>query len=338
MRGLGINYDTGFVNAGVSTHEPFEPDAVRRHMRVIRDELHCTAVRITGGHEDRLEIAARHAAAAGLEVWVCPFTCDVGPEDLLELLGRCAGWAESLRREGAEVVVLTGSELSMFVPGFVPGATFLDRVTAFTSGSVALAGVPGPVNAFLARAAAVVRARFGGRIGYASLPFEAVDPAPFDVVCTDAGYRDARNADGFRASVAAFVAAAGGRPAVVTEFGCTTHRGAADKGGHGSEIVEWDGGHPVRLDGDYVRDEDEQARYLREVLQLLDEEGVDSAFVYTFARFDLPHRTGPREDLDLASHGVVKVLDGGWEPKAAFHAVASCYAAGPTPSPRSSCR
>ncbi len=39
-------------------------------------------------------------------------------------------------------------------------------------------------------------------------------------------------------------------------------------------------------------------------------EGVDAAFVYTFARYDLPHRDDPYLDLDRASAGVVKVLDG----------------------------
>ncbi|HEX7018397.1 MAG TPA: hypothetical protein VF159_00190 [Gemmatimonadaceae bacterium] len=55
------------------------------------------------------------------------------------------------------------------------------------------------------------------------------------------------------------------------------------------------------------------------------------------ARYDLPDREGPRADLDLASRGVVKVLEGGaasrdrrypempWEPKAAFDAVAEWY-------------
>ncbi|MGI5286329.1 hypothetical protein ACQEVF_23725 [Nonomuraea polychroma] len=79
MRGKGIAYDTGFINAGVSTREHFDPDVVRREMRVIRDDLHCTAVRITGGDPDRLEIAARHAADAGLEVWYSPFTCGLTP-------------------------------------------------------------------------------------------------------------------------------------------------------------------------------------------------------------------------------------------------------------------
>src|SRR5438045_9440036 len=74
MRGKGINYDTGFINAGMSTHEPFDPEIVKREMRIIRDDLHCNAVRITGGDVNRLEIAAIHATAAGLEVWFCPFT------------------------------------------------------------------------------------------------------------------------------------------------------------------------------------------------------------------------------------------------------------------------
>src|SRR5690349_1873850 len=65
MRTKGINYDTGFISAGTTTHEPFDPEVVRREMRVIHDDLHCTAVRITGGNPDRLEIAAAHAADAG---------------------------------------------------------------------------------------------------------------------------------------------------------------------------------------------------------------------------------------------------------------------------------
>jgi hypothetical protein len=35
--------------------------------------------------------------------------------------------------------------------------------------------VPARINAFLVRAVAVVRARFGGTISYASLPFEGVN-------------------------------------------------------------------------------------------------------------------------------------------------------------------
>lgn len=66
MRGRGINYDTGFLPGGQLSRETFDPETVRAEMRVIADELHCTAVRITGGHPERLSVAARHAAEAGL--------------------------------------------------------------------------------------------------------------------------------------------------------------------------------------------------------------------------------------------------------------------------------
>src|SRR5678815_2160873 len=108
MRQRGINYDTGFLNAGTSTRESFDPDVVRREMRIIRDDLHCTAVRITGGDPDRLETAATHAADAGLAVWFCPFTNGLTQDALLTLLADCADRAERLRRRGAEVVLLTG--------------------------------------------------------------------------------------------------------------------------------------------------------------------------------------------------------------------------------------
>ena len=123
MRGRGINYDTGFLSAGTSTHEPVDPEVVRREMRRHRDDLHCNAVRVTGGSVDRLKIAAAHAADVGLEVWLCPFTNGLTQGELLDLLADCAEHAEWLRRRGAQVVMVTGSELSLFTVGFLPGET-----------------------------------------------------------------------------------------------------------------------------------------------------------------------------------------------------------------------
>jgi hypothetical protein len=348
MRGKGITYDTGFLSAGTSTHEPFDPEVVRLEMRVIHDDLHCTAVRITGGDPDRLEIAAVHAVDAGLEVWFCPFTNGLTQDELLDLLADCADRAERLRRKGAEVVMLTGSEVSLFTLGFLPGETLAQRV-ALLADPLRLRSIIGDVRArinyFLRKAVAIVRERFGGRVSYASVPLDGVDWTPFDIISTDAAYKTKATAANFRDNIRAFVAQgrAQGKSVAVTEFGCTTHRGAADGGGdslvEGAMIV-WEGARPVRLNGEYVRDEDEQATYLREVLEVFESEGVDYAFVNTFARYDLPHRSDPREDFDMASFGVVKVLDPEtgsdarrypgmpWEPKAAFTALANQYGNG----------
>ncbi|PRX96765.1 hypothetical protein [Allonocardiopsis opalescens] len=336
MRGRGITYDTGFISEGATTHEPFEPERVRREMRVIREDLHCTAVRVTGGLPDRLETAAAHAADAGLEVWFSPFTNDLDAEELLDLLADCAERAERLRRRGGEVVMVTGAELTLMAKGFLPGDTLAERLALLSDPArlrPALADVPARLNAFLARAAATVRERFGGRVTYAALPSEQVDWTPFDFVAADL-YRSAEVADRFPEAVRALTAQ--GKPVAITEFGCTTFRGAADLGARGMFVVEWDGAAAVRLTGELVRDEAEQAAYARELLDVFTEAGVDTAFWCTFASYNLPHRAGPRADLDAASYGLVKVLDGTtgtaypgmpWEPKAAFTALAERYRA-----------
>jgi hypothetical protein len=304
-------------------------------MLIIHDDLHCNAVRVTGGVAARLEIAATHAAAAGLEVWLCPFTCDLTTDELLVLIDECARHARRLADDGAAVVMLMGSELSLFNKGFLPGDALTERLGLLAAPDRLrehIGQVPGRINDFLGRAVAVARARFAGKLSYASLPFERVDWAPFDYISTDAAYRSIELADHYSSDIRNFVAQ--GKPAAITEFGCCTYRGAADRGGHGDSIVEWEGATPVGLKGEYVRDEDEQARYLTELLDIFNAEGVDTAFVNTFACYHFPHATEALKDLDLASYGVVKVLgdrpgstypDMRWEPKAAFAAIAAYY-------------
>ncbi|EWC62375.1 hypothetical protein UO65_2362 [Actinokineospora spheciospongiae] len=337
MRAKGIGYDTGLSLDG-DTRRPFDPDVVRRELQIIRDDLHCTAVRLWGDDLDRLEFAAEHAATLGLEVWFSPFTHQFGQEEMLVLLADGAERAERIRRRGAEVVFVTGAELSLFNRGFLPGDSVRERTAALLERrselGTLLADLPARVNDFLGRAVAVVRERFGGKVTYASVPLERVDWTPFDVVSVDA-HRSKEVAHVYQDGIRALVAQ--GKPVAITEFGCTPYRGAADLGALSGEIVEYSDGIPVRLDGDYTRDEEEQAGYLRELLDVFAEEGVDAAFVCTFVCHGLYHRADPREDLDMASWGVVKVLEHGrgdtypdmpWEPKAAFAAVADHYRVG----------
>lgn len=192
------------------------------------------------------------------------------------------------------------------------------------------------VNDFLAEAVPVVRERFHGKITYAATQLERVDWTPFDFVSLDL-YRSGEIAGGFAEGVRTVVAQ--GKPVAITEIGAATYRGAGDAGARGLEILESDPhtGAPLRLNGGHVRDESGQAAYLEEVLKVFDAEGVDSVFVFTFALSQFVHRPDgdPRDDLDLASYGIVKVLEGGrtgetypdlpWEPKAAFGALARHY-------------
>src|SRR6478672_3163723 len=111
MRGKGINYDTGFCPGGENSREHFDADVVRSEMRIIARELHCTAVRISGGEPARLSIA----------------------DQLAPLFEDCADRAEHLRRSGASVVLVTGCELTLFGAGFLPGGTVFERIQRLQS-------------------------------------------------------------------------------------------------------------------------------------------------------------------------------------------------------------
>src|SRR5579859_3518178 len=76
MRAKGMGYDTGF-SIGGSTGRPVEPPIVHRELQIIRDDLHCTAVRLIGNDLARMEVAAQYAADLGLEVWFSPYPMEL---------------------------------------------------------------------------------------------------------------------------------------------------------------------------------------------------------------------------------------------------------------------
>lgn len=336
MRRCGLTYDTGFLSEGTSTNPDFDAARVYVEMEILRRDLHCTAVRVTGGDPNRLEIAAQAAAAAGLEVWFSPFTNELDQDELLALLADCATRAERIRLQGAEVVLVTGAELMLFTRGFLPGETLKERIGALSDPSViraAFAELPKLLNSFLSRAADVVRARFGGRITYAALPSEPVNWELFDFISVDA-YNSAEVDHLYADSIKKL--ANSGKPLAISEFGCTTLKGAFELGGRGMFIIEWDGGRAVRLKGSFERDESEQSKYFNDSINLFEEAGVDTAFWCTFACHNLPYDDNPDQDFDRASYGIVRVLrdrcgaanpDMPWEPKEAFHTIAARYAA-----------
>jgi hypothetical protein len=340
MRARGIAYDTGFVRGGTNSVEHLAPELVMRELTIIRDELHCNAVHIVGGDPDRLEMAARQAIRLGLEVWFSPYPLESTPEEMLALFADCAERAERLRAAGGDVVFVTGVELSIMNHGFCDGDTMEDRLATLFAEPARMperiAELSRRLSAFLESAVSVVREVFHGKVTYAAVPFERVDWELFDFVTVEL-IRTAAVADRFRDGVRSLVSQR--QPVAITGFGSATWRGAGDVAARSMEVMEYDpaSGMPLRLTGAYERDEDGQATYLRELLEVFESEGVDSTFVYLFALYTFPHRPDgdPRDDLDLASLGIVKVLEGAtgttypgmpWEPKKAFGAVADFYA------------
>ncbi|HUQ59933.1 hypothetical protein [Lentzea sp.] len=328
MRAKGIAYDTGFVRHGEISLEKFDLDVVRRDLTAIRDDLHCNAVHLVGGDPERLERAAEIAAGLGLEIWFSPYPLELTPPEILALFADCAERAERVRAAGAEVVFVTGVELSIMNSGFLPGDDVVQRVTRLLGQPERMREAAARLTEFLAEAVAVVKEHFGGKLTYACIPFENPDWDLFDIRSFEL-IRSAEVADVYAESIRKVVAQ--GKPVAITGFGTAAWRGSGATAPRSMEIVEFDeAGLPVRVKDGYVRDEEEQATYLRELLEIFEQEEVDGAFVYLFALGSHPHRPDdPSRDLDMASPGIVKVYDdGSWEPKAAFATVAEIYARG----------
>lgn len=327
---IGITYDTGVFPGARQSRPVFLREQVAFDMNAIARDLGCAAVRVTGGDLARLTLAANCAADAGLEVWVSPFPCELDASGMLAFFEESAAAAEELRgRCRSNVVFVAGCEVSVFGRGFLPGEDAYARINLLSAPSPELFAeypkIVARLNAFLATAAAVARTRFAGAITYASGQWEQVDWTPFDMVSVDA-YRDRSNAATFDEQLAAL--RSHGKTAAVTEFGCCTYSGAADRGAAGWMILEGEG-ERQQLDGGYVRDEREQVKYFRELLEIYERHGIDTAFWFTFASWNRPHRQGLRKDLDLASFGVVKVIDDRassppdcWKRKAVFEELA----------------
>jgi len=209
-----------------------------------------------------------------------------------------------------------GSELTLFMRGILEGDTFLERLLYPSFGQQIWSGAHNaPLDAFLARANDAVREVFKGSVTYASVPMEEVDWGRFDVVAVDL-YRDARIRDRFADLLRRFFTY--DRPVVITEFGCCTYWGAADAGGMGWAIVDLDivelGKRPPQLNGQYLRDEAEQAQEVADLLAIFDDAGVgDLAAAFPELPWD-------------ASRWGTTYPDMPWEPKQSFRAVADFYA------------
>jgi hypothetical protein len=336
MRAFGVNYDIGVTVDGRRTRPGFVEAEVRRDVQTIARDLHATAIRVSGEDLDRLEMAGRLASEAGLELWFSPMPYNLGPDELVDVLTRAATIAERLRAHG-EVVAVLGGELSLFASGFVPGANLAERIATMSDPATwSSADLIAEVGEGFARAKATqrsiaetARGVFGGPITYAAGTWEEVDWDLFDIVSVDA-YRDASNEVGFREQVRGY--GRFGKPVAITEFGCCTYTGASAAGGAGWMILDPKGDDEPRLAGPHERDEGEQVRYFRELMEVFDEENVDAAFWFSFAGFALPHRDDPALDLDTAAYGAVAVsdvrFDGSqtWEPKEVFHAMARDFA------------
>ncbi|HKA49331.1 MAG TPA: abortive infection protein [Candidatus Dormibacteraeota bacterium] len=352
MKRMGVCYDVGRVMWGQNWRPELSPAEVLRELEIIKDDLHCNAVRICGQDIDRLANAGEQAMDRGLEVWLSPELWDRSPEETLDYIAAAAERAEELRRRRpGQLVLSVGSELTLFMNGIVEGGSVFERLEHPLFWDYVRSGAHNAtLNAFLAKANDRVRRAFRGRVTYASVPFESVDWSLFDFASVDLYRGTQLSPDQFTDILRRFFAP--GLPVAITEFGCCTYRGAAAAGGRGFAIIDHHK-QPPQLNGEYLRAESEQARELREMLGIFEDAGVDAAFVMTFVDPLHPYSEDPKFDLDMASYSLVRSYgsrlgalgseyprapwdrtrlgttypDLPWDPKESFKAVADFYGA-----------
>jgi hypothetical protein len=339
MKYKGVNYDVGTITlTGGLTRENFDISDVEKEIEIIKADLHCNALRISGLHIERLIKIAEIALQKGLTVWLSPALHYATLENTLRYILENAAEAEKLRLRFPDVIFVLGCELSIFTSGFIKGDTGRKRLQTLFSPLSLLKNKIGihrsynkRLSKFLLEATKEVREIFHGQITYASGSWEKINWSMFDMVGVDL-YRSSFNKAIYADELRNYKRI--GRPLCIMEFGCCTYKGAEEKGAIGWAIVDWKK-NPPELKGNYERDEKVQSTYLLELLKVFEQEDVFATFVFTFISCNYVYKNHPKYDLDMASYGVVKSTPGiknpayynlQWLPKDAFLALQNHYA------------
>jgi membrane protease YdiL (CAAX protease family) len=331
----GVLYDVGSSYLpGQHSRIHWRHDVIEEEMRVIAQDLQCTAVTVFGHDLQRLEEATRLAVRHGLFVWVQPRLVDGSQEEIAERMAHAAVFSETLRAEHPDQIGLNiGCELSIFAKRIVPGRNFGYRTVALGVLFPFMPVFNRRLNRFLGRLVDIARPRFGGPLTYGSGSWENVDWSPFDMVGIDY-YFDVTTRGDYRGGLRGL--RRWNKPILITEFGCCAYQGARDRGGAGADILDWSDLNDRKVKPGYVRDESAQADVIGELLDVYETEDVEGAFICMFIEGDCRYSPDPERDQDKASFGIVRPPslesglspdDGHWQPKEAFHTLARRYAA-----------
>jgi hypothetical protein len=338
MKCKGINYDIGTRTlTGGLTRPVFDIDTVTREIEIIKTELHCNAIRISGWDINRIAKAAEITLKTGLTVWFSPALQFEDQQETYGYILRAAALAEELRNQYEKVIFVVGCEFTLFTNGFIKGETGEERIRNMLSPwsmIKSLIGIKRTYNkklrTFMSKLVAEIRTIFHGQITYASGTWEKPDWKLFDIAGID-HYRASYNRQAYIKQLQQYKKT--GMPLYITEFGCCTYRGAEDKGAMGWNIVDWKQARPL-LKGNFIKDESAQANYLIELLEIFNSEDISGAFVFTFISYNYLYNDDPQYDLDMAAYGIVKSLPENmsgyqgklpWLPKTAFYKLGNYY-------------
>jgi len=123
----GIGYLTGMPQWG--NKFPSE-DEMQEHLEVIRNELRCNGIRITGYNDDDVLRCAQIAIEKRFDcILLNPRYIDCDHQDTMERLAAFAEKAEELRQRTSAIELQVGNELCIDSLGIWKGETYTERAT-----------------------------------------------------------------------------------------------------------------------------------------------------------------------------------------------------------------
>lgn len=331
----GINYNAGIEydsssNYGAKINLP----ALKKDLAMIK-ELNCNAIRMYGSHIDKLMLYSEEALKQGFEVWISPRIIGADEKQTVLFAIEAAKKTEALRKRYKKVVFIAGNELFLdsravfdapkifnrgeFLQKYIK-CTFAIKTKPNAEMKKFLSSTDKALNNLLAKLSRELRKHFHGKITYASLSWEKPNWKLFDMLSVNL-YKDQWNSAYYAEELRKLKSYK--KPIAITEFGVCAYKGASKLGGSAHDIVIYP--DKIIKEG-IIRDEQEQADYIKELLELYAKEKIEAAFVFDFKEEWKIYSDDPRKDLDLSSYGIVKVMpDGKIVPKKALYVIKKLY-------------
>ncbi len=319
MRFLGFNYNTDL--------EPFPSiEAIKQNLQLAKN-MNANSVRIIGSDLEKTKFAAEAAASLGLNIWLAPRKLNANPKEFEKFLREFAAMAEEIRKKfpASKIVFSVGNKITLELRGFLEGKTYQERhpileaFLKFTGGSstemksfprVFKAGrdyenrLNRKLNSALTKFVRAAKSKFKGEISYSKGFWEKVKWNRFDFAAGNF-YLSSWNR-GILSEVLRRELKASRKPAVLTEFGTASFRGASDLGRDAELHLKE---HPSTQ-----YDEDSQIVGISEQLKAIGSAELDGCFVWQFF------------EPDLRGFGITRPLkDGFVEPKRSAGIISEFY-------------
>lgn len=301
----GITYETGikwsdkWPSSSRMQLVKLTPDQIDRELEIIRDELGCNAIRITGDNNTELLKVTQMASNRFKEILISPRYIDADMGTTISKLCGLAKNVETLRRRSnSTIIFVIGNESTYETRGVMSDLpTFYERLDEFMQLSSEAYQKKKEqwdktLNDFLKRGISELRRVYGGKVTYSAAPQEGINwnELGFDVIGLNEYLSyDWQTEEQYIERIKSSKSI--GKPVYNTEWGSCTFKDALMYGGIG-----W------KYGADKTYDQEAQADAIERQLEIFNTIGIDGCFLYSFIE---------TKTDDATSYGIMKFEDPG---------------------------